>query len=63
LVDDEDEVLVNLAEVLSGFTELVGGAAHSFVLVKLLENLASAEEAIIRDQVFLQSCNPRRLRA
>ena len=51
LTDDEDEILVTLAEVLGGFTELVGGAAHALTLLKPLEILATAEEGIVRDKV------------
>ena len=56
LTDDEDEVLVILAEILGGFTELVGGSTHGMVLIKLLENLACAEETVIRDQVLETMC-------
>ncbi len=49
--DDEDEILVSLAEVLGSFTDFVGGAAHALSLVKPLEPLACAEEAVIRDEV------------
>lgn len=49
--DDEDEIVVSLAEVLGSFTDFVGGTAHALILVKPLEPLASAEEAVVRDKV------------
>ncbi len=52
LTDDEDEILVNLAEVLGNFTDLVGGPGHALILVRLLENLACAEETVVRDQAI-----------
>ncbi|TYZ68847.1 hypothetical protein PybrP1_001847, partial [[Pythium] brassicae (nom. inval.)] len=48
--EDEDEVLVALAEELGGFVELVGGAAHAAVLVEPLEVLATVEETVVRDR-------------
>jgi hypothetical protein len=50
--DDEDEILVTLAEQLANFTELIGGHANILILVKPLEILACAEETIIRDKVL-----------
>ncbi|GAB9468266.1 Serine/threonine-protein phosphatase [Globisporangium polare] len=48
--EDEDEVLVALAEELGGFVELVGGAPHAAVLVEPLEVLAGVEETVVRDR-------------
>lgn len=39
LMDDEEEVLVSLAEVLGSFLEYVGGPAHALHLMKPLEKL------------------------
>ena len=52
LTDDDDEILVNLAESLSFFPDLVGGSAHAFGLVKPLESLVCAEETVVRDKVL-----------
>ncbi|KAL3672437.1 hypothetical protein V7S43_003119 [Phytophthora oleae] len=48
--EDEDEVLVALAEELGGFVDLVGGADHAATLVEPLEVLASVEETVVRDR-------------
>ncbi|TDH70986.1 hypothetical protein CCR75_001139 [Bremia lactucae] len=48
--DDDDEVLVALADELGGFVDLVGGAEHAAALVKPLEVLAAVEETVVRDR-------------
>ncbi|KAF1332530.1 Serine/threonine-protein phosphatase, partial [Globisporangium splendens] len=48
--EDEDEVLVALAEELGGFVELIGGAQHASILVEPLEVLAGVEETVVRDR-------------
>ncbi|CAH0485343.1 unnamed protein product [Peronospora farinosa] len=48
--EDEDEVLVALAEELGGFVDLVGGAEHASALVEPLEVLAGVEETVVRDR-------------
>lgn len=48
--EDEDEVLVALAEELGGFVDLVGGPQHAAVLVEPLEVLAAVEETVVRDR-------------
>ncbi|KAK1934208.1 Protein phosphatase 2A scaffold subunit [Phytophthora citrophthora] len=48
--EDEDEVLVALAEELGGFVDLVGGAEHAAALVEPLEVLAGVEETVVRDR-------------
>ena len=49
-VDDDDEVLLVLAEQLGGMVEAVGGAVHAHVLLEPLEALASVEEFTVRDR-------------
>jgi len=49
--DDEDEVLVVLAERLGEFVDLVGGSEHIMTLLKALESLVCAEESIVRNKV------------
>lgn len=39
LMDDEEEVLLSLAEVLGNFLEYVGGPAHAIHIMKPLEKL------------------------
>ncbi|KAI9909649.1 hypothetical protein PsorP6_015123 [Peronosclerospora sorghi] len=46
--EDEDEVLVALAEELGGFVDLVGGAEYASTLVDPLEVLAGVEETVVR---------------
>ncbi|KAF7436828.1 hypothetical protein PC9H_003661 [Pleurotus ostreatus] len=50
-VDDEDEVLLALAEELGkNFEEYVGGNAHAHVILGPLENLSAVEETLVRDK-------------
>ncbi len=50
-VEDDDEVLMIMAEQLGGFVELMGGNAQAAVLVDILGSLATVEETIVRDKV------------
>lgn len=50
-IDDEDEVLLALAEELGNFVEYVGGAAYASTLLTPLETLATVEETLVRDKV------------
>eukprot|EP00611_Tribonema_gayanum_P014806 TRINITY_DN262_c1_g2_i1.p1 TRINITY_DN262_c1_g2~~TRINITY_DN262_c1_g2_i1.p1 ORF type:complete len:602 (-),score=254.94 TRINITY_DN262_c1_g2_i1:918-2723(-) len=47
--DDEDEVLVVLAEQLGRLVDHVGGAQHLQLLLEPLKALAAADEATVRD--------------
>ncbi|OSX67583.1 hypothetical protein POSPLADRAFT_1164991 [Postia placenta MAD-698-R-SB12] len=50
-VDDEDEVLLALAEELGmNFEEYIGGGENAHVLLGPLENLCAVEEALVRDK-------------
>ncbi|KAK0558114.1 protein phosphatase 2A structural subunit [Tilletia horrida] len=50
-LDDEDEVLLALAEELgSGFVEYLGGPPYAHLLLGPLENLAVVEETVVRDK-------------
>jgi serine/threonine-protein phosphatase 2A regulatory subunit A len=52
-VDDEDEVLLALAEELGrNFEEYIGGQQYAHVLLGPLENLSAVEETLVRDKVF-----------
>ncbi|EQC25018.1 hypothetical protein SDRG_17095 [Saprolegnia diclina VS20] len=48
--DDEDEVLVAMAEELGEFVDLVGGPNSASVLLGPLEVLATVEETVVRDK-------------
>ncbi|KAJ3028266.1 hypothetical protein HDV00_010537 [Rhizophlyctis rosea] len=49
-IDDEDEVLLALAEELGGFVDYVGGPSHAHILLAPLETLAAVEETVVRDK-------------
>ncbi len=50
-VDDEDEVLLALAEELGTFEDYIGGKEYAHVLLGALENLSAVEETLVRDKV------------
>lgn len=51
-LDDEDEVLLALAEELGkNFEDHLGGPQHAHLLLAPLENLAAVEETLVRDKV------------
>jgi len=52
LLDDEEEVLVSLAEILGKFIEFVGGPQYAMNLIKPLELLTKAEENSIREKAI-----------
>jgi serine/threonine-protein phosphatase 2A regulatory subunit A len=54
-LDDEDEVLLVLAEELGNFAEYVGGKEHAWTVLGPLENLAAVEETMVRDKVGVVS--------
>ena len=47
--DDEDEVLLAMAEELAKLVPLVGGPRHAHALLPPLEALAAVEETVVRD--------------
>eukprot|EP00741_Cyanophora_paradoxa_P019853 tig00000217_g19161.t1 len=49
-IDDEDEVLLAVAEELGNFVQYVGGPACAHVLIQPLETLATVEETVVRDK-------------
>jgi serine/threonine-protein phosphatase 2A regulatory subunit A len=50
-LDDDDEVLLAIAEELGrGLEEYLGGAEYAHLLLPPLENLAAAEETLVRDK-------------
>jgi serine/threonine-protein phosphatase 2A regulatory subunit A len=51
-LDDEDEVLLALAEGLGNFVEYVGGANYAHILIHPLEALAAVEETTVREKVL-----------
>ncbi len=52
LMDDEEEVLLALAEVLGPqFLDYVGGPAHALHIIKILEKLCQLDESTVRDKV------------
>ncbi len=51
LIDDEEEVLLALAESLSNFVDYVGGPAYAPSLLPPLEALSRASDSSTRDKV------------
>ena len=52
-VDDEDEVLLALAEELGrNFEEYIGGKEYAQVILGPLENLSGVEETLVREKVL-----------
>merc|ERR1719502_231608 len=59
-IEDEDEVLLALAEELGGFLEHVGGAEHATCLLPPLEQLSTTEETVVREKAvesLVKICN------
>lgn len=51
-LDDEDEVLLALADELGkNFEDYLGGPEYAHLLLGPLENLAAVEETLVRDKV------------
>ena len=48
--DDEDEVLLAMAEELGSFVPYVGGPSYGHYLLQPLEGLAIVEETVVRDK-------------
>ena len=48
--EDEDEVLLAMAEELGKLIDHVGGAEHAHVLLLPLETLCAPEEAMVREK-------------
>jgi serine/threonine-protein phosphatase 2A regulatory subunit A len=51
-IDDEDEVLVAIAEELGSFTEFVGGPSYAHLILNPLAALAAVEETLVREKVI-----------
>jgi hypothetical protein len=51
-LDDEDEVLLAVAEELAKFVPLVGGPEYAYTLLAPLEGLAQVEETVVRVKVL-----------
>jgi serine/threonine-protein phosphatase 2A regulatory subunit A len=49
-IDDEDEVLLVMAEELGKFTDYVGGKEHAHDLLEPLEALANVEDTSVREK-------------
>ena len=55
-IDDDDEVLLGLAEELGGLVPLVGGAQWAHCLLSPLETLAAVEETVVREKAVESLC-------
>lgn len=49
-MDDDDEVLLALADELGNFVDEIGGPAHASCLMDPLESLSTVEETTVRDK-------------
>ena len=54
--DDEDEVLLAMAEELGKFVPYVGGPVYAHTLLPPLENLSQVEETVVRDKAVESLC-------
>jgi len=50
-MEDEDEVLVALAEELGNFEEYIGGSQFAHVLLPSLQHLSTVDEPLVRQKV------------
>ncbi|DAZ95900.1 TPA: LOW QUALITY PROTEIN: hypothetical protein N0F65_012611 [Lagenidium giganteum] len=55
-LDDEDEVLLVMAEELGNFVDVVGGPSNAYPLLVPLESLATVDEASVRDMAVKSIC-------
>ena len=56
-VDDDDEVLLEMANHLGEFASLVGGEEHTFHLLAPLESLATMEDPPVRNKAVESLCS------
>ncbi|CAM9427017.1 unnamed protein product [Ectocarpus sp. 12 AP-2014] len=56
IVEDDDEILLALAEALGQLVPAVGGPGHAALLLPSLENLAAMEETVVRDKAVESAC-------
>jgi serine/threonine-protein phosphatase 2A regulatory subunit A len=54
--DDDDEVLLAMADELGGFIPHVGGVDYAHVLLPPLESLCTVEETVVRDKAVESLC-------
>ncbi|KAI8344676.1 armadillo-type protein [Chlamydoabsidia padenii] len=55
-IDDDDEILLAVAEELGKFTDYVGGSEFGHVLLGPLQNLATVEEILVREKAVESIC-------
>lgn len=55
-IEDEDEVLMALAEEIPTLIDYVGGPSYAHVLLGPLEHLGAVEETIVRDKAAESMC-------
>jgi len=56
ILEDEDEVLLALAEELGKLPEYIGGRNHAYLLLESLESLARVEETVVREKAVESLC-------
>jgi hypothetical protein len=55
--DDDEEVLLAMAEELGKFVQYVGGPNYAYTLLPPLEQLCSVEETVVRDKAVESLCS------
>lgn len=55
--DDDEEVLLAMAEELGKFVQYVGGPTYAYTLLPPLEQLCSVEETVVRDKAVESLCS------
>ena len=55
-MDDDEEVLLTLAETLPTLLNVSGGPQHAEHLLKPLEKLCESEETTVREKVSIIQC-------
>lgn len=55
-LEEDDELLLLMAENLGKFVDLVGGAHHAVCLLEILEVLCGVEETVVRDMAVQSTC-------
>lgn len=55
--DDDEEVLLAMAEELGKFVQYVGGTNYAYTLLPPLEQLCSVEETVVREKAVESLCN------
>lgn len=56
-MEEDDEILLIMAENLGKFIDVVGSVTHATCVLEILEILCSVEETVVRDTAVASICN------